>query len=628
MTESMQNRLAVGFICLLVASLVIYALTTDEQDPAAIDHEASQAIETLPSQARIPHRSLHETELTSSPANETEAIILSPIPPGEKLFVPDYGPFLRRGQGRAEFSFTDGRRRPLRSKTPPKFSLFRRHQDQWIKVVESTFFDENSAILKVDGPAHVGLEPGEYELDADCSPYGAKRISFRIGPGQTFVDTVQFSIWRHVLAIRFQDESGRLLDRINFAPTVSAKSQTLPKKSRSARPDKVLAKPPGAISVFTERGYSRNHHNSLTYGRGALLLDNGAWHLPVFIGAVNTIDIPFRKKDHGQRSFTMATTFKDKIQIPELFTVRLSPELSDKMRGMENRNETNVGNLNVTNSSPLAQTKERAPTLGDDLFTLRMGGFSPTMREYVLQYKLAWTFHDAWQGTHRGSRSPEELGRDVVSIEKLKADHLRRFDRFTVTLQGGEDHRDLGTKFNYDIHGKEKLNGGVFEIPFTGPSLAMRIVDPQGRPIPWAEASIVDLDQDKVAQGLRQQLVDVGTNLPKYKLKVVFTGKTENEPDREGFIAGYSFTPPDFIKGTKSRSRFRKFGSWHNSRRSLRGDMDGYMFLTKSRLKAGNAMVLYIWGQSRDQNSPDRRVVFRVTRGTTDLGAIVVNDHN
>ena len=94
------------------------------------------------------------------------------------------------------------------------------------------------------------------------------------------------------------------------------------------------------------------------------------------------------------------------------------------------------------------------------------------------------------------------------------------------------------------------------------------------------------------------------------------------------YAEGYEVKAPDVIVGEEERKRFRRFGTWYNSKRRMRSDFDGYMFLSQAALKPGALYVLYLWAGSRDQNAPDERILFRATRGTTDLGAVMIDSRN
>ncbi len=629
MSETSENRFGLTIVVLgIVAALLWVVYSQQEGITAEIEGVTQAETDKGGSESHTPQRIPREAEDLPLPLSTR----IEELPASEELHTADYGHLLQRGGADATIDLIDGRGARLCSATPPRGTLYRRSQDMWVEFDKACRFDNVRSAMEVRGGALGGLEPGDYELYLDCSPYGSKRIAFTLARGQHFQETVQLDIWREIITLKFVDYQDRPLARLGFRPLIKSASPPLKKKDRGKEPKGILKDAPGLFGQL-RRGSPWASYKNRGLRPGAFLLDRGQWYMPVYVGATNTIDLGFSSKNYNQRPYVVSSTFADHVKVKRNFRLSLSKSLKTDLQRMNVQNADDVGNQSVIHDPwplrPRNQSPRRFPRRQGRTFDLVVKNLSPTFNEFLLQIETRWgPTKNVWYGSFKTAR--QEQGKEVntATIPGLSLSRTAKLNTVGIALLGANQTANSRV-FYFEQHLTEQdrkdASEGKIDINLPSKTLALRLIGDDEKPLPWGEVSIIPLAEDSLSQALRQQLVDNKDALEGFQPEIQFNSvksKTGNHPD---YLEGYSVRPPSFLRGAKIRGRFGKYGTWYNSHRTGRADSDGYLFTSLVGLKTGNLYVLYIWGKSHNPQKPDRRLVFRAQAGITDLGAIAVN---
>ena len=183
--------------------------------------------------------------------------------------------------------------------------------------------------------------------------------------------------------------------------------------------------------------------------------------------------------------------------------------------------------------------------------------------------------------------------------------------------------------------------------------LTFRCVGARDEGLSWVEASVIPARKVELVERMRSLARrldedDARPNVEKLLNRNAGEGEVEIEieeivldSDNEQIPPPVSSLPtrtPEELKaffgeelwklyGPDALARLFRYGAWYDTRSKFRGDDDGYVVTRRPVLVPGELYVLYLWGKSRHDLEPDRRIVFRATKGITDLGLIRMNSH-
>ncbi|MDC1142207.1 hypothetical protein OAU50_03880 [Planctomycetota bacterium] len=159
----------------------------------------------------------------------------------------------------------------------------------------------------------------------------------------------------------------------------------------------------------------------------------------------------------------------------------------------------------------------------------------------------------------------------------------------------------------------------------------MRVVGDNQEGLPWAQAVIVPLKDDELAQKIRgKSLLQDGSRLDikmddyrtsGYGEKHRTLEDNEDEKDLEEWGELIGERNAKVLKTLEERRWFAKYGAWYKSDAKLFSNDQGYI-LNHQNLAADEHYVLYLWSNSRNDLEPDARVVFKASETSTDLGVI------
>ena len=190
-------------------------------------------------------------------------------------------------------------------------------------------------------------------------------------------------------------------------------------------------------------------------------------------------------------------------------------------------------------------------------------------------------------------------------------------DQFTpITLNG--------TWRKHEGDAAALLRGGNIQ-PRLDNAFCLRAVGDQGEGLPWVAGVIFEYAHDQTAQQVRQVLArhDLRIEPQDYAAYAAALAAAEAAPTETGLreLLGAAY---DRFETDRQRLWFARQGAWYGQGNRAFGDEHGYIATQKLKLEPGKVYVLYLWSQSRDDNRPDARVVFKAAQGVTDLGAIAL----
>ena len=175
---------------------------------------------------------------------------------------------------------------------------------------------------------------------------------------------------------------------------------------------------------------------------------------------------------------------------------------------------------------------------------------------------------------------------------------------------------------------RSKLPSGTFDTPELW-GFAFRVIGHRGEGLPWCEASVLPLDEDKRAQRLRkiETALEAEGTRPALGTEFADAFLDSDELDVENIDAEKlkPYLGENFLKQTEDREDLAYYvntGAWYNTRKRFKTDDSGYVYSDHFTGSPGRKYVLYLWSNSRNDLEPDARIVFEATGDLTDLGAI------
>ncbi|MFT7620799.1 MAG: hypothetical protein ACI97A_004457, partial [Planctomycetota bacterium] len=319
-------------------------------------------------------QSVHDRPARSSHPAQTNRV--HSAKEGAGHHVPDYGAVLSRGGAQAFFQLLDAKGQSLSSNSPLEVRVFRASGERWLELHGSWHFADGGSTLVVDGRAGAGLEPGVYEIEIEGSPYGAKRHRFALVRNQLLRDIIDFEHWRKILTLVFVDQSDVPLSRLGFRPQVSSSSLPLDPKDRKFRAQQVLA---NGQTLLRPKNVTRPQRNGSKEPKNhAYLLDQGKWHLPIYVGATNKIDLDFDPESYGRNSLQMVSDFTEGISLDSKFVVTLSAERRRALESMPAANPDDFGNGRMISTPPALQTNKAKKRTHPAFLDIQLIGLTPT----------------------------------------------------------------------------------------------------------------------------------------------------------------------------------------------------------------------------------------------------------
>lgn len=174
--------------------------------------------------------------------------------------------------------------------------------------------------------------------------------------------------------------------------------------------------------------------------------------------------------------------------------------------------------------------------------------------------------------------------------------------------------------------------GGTVRLQFPFSGLILRAVTPDGAGLPLAEATIMPLESEPVALRVKEREYALAKEGKRPSLKGIDREVAEQlrladdkVPDAKlsEWMGKEVF---EAFADRETRLHFGKHGAWYDTRLTLDGDEHGYAVGARLNLVPDRKYVLYLWGTSRGDLSPDLRVEFTYTAKGVDLGALVIPD--
>ncbi|MDC1142476.1 hypothetical protein OAU50_05250 [Planctomycetota bacterium] len=172
--------------------------------------------------------------------------------------------------------------------------------------------------------------------------------------------------------------------------------------------------------------------------------------------------------------------------------------------------------------------------------------------------------------------------------------------------------------------------------PFITELLALRVVGDNQEGLPWTQGVLLPLEDDSLAQSVRTRMQNTpdgetpnldAKNLDKisaleYAAGLAGLEDVEDTKEDAALKALIGESNYNAFNTSEQRHWFAKHGSWYDTSAKVFSDEHGYVLTRQHKLDEGEAYVLYLWSQSRDQLKPDKRIVFKATKDNTDLGVI------
>jgi hypothetical protein len=514
---------------------------------------------------------------------------------------PDYGPALHRKLVPVEFTFRDAAGEPVRldhhaSAGKARFTRiagdYRWTAQCWVDALGGKVFGGSTALP--------GLEPGEYLFEADLGYYGQVQNRITVA-AQVVRKTLRTPHSRKVITLKYVDNAGNPLKVIPAKPRFDQEVKRLGNPEIKL-PSPVLRLPPardrGGGAVMHRRARRGGITNTLT--------DKGKCLLTVFDGGGNVI-VPLSEKWFGKESVELPAPF-DKAE----YDVRVAP--SDAWKALD-VDELKVWNADDPGLRHFNSRQSAAVSVQQQPHKVTMT-MSPTVRAWARFGTVMVGFKDIGgryaPGCFEFAKPPEEIGgvnfaaRD--SSEAIDLDYVRQ------------------ARFKRNELPKLKVFGdatGATDGTF------FRVVGHTGEPIPFCEATVMPLDDDKLAQAMRahEQTLSLKNARPpapetldiEVQDKLAEAAEEEDEALVAREVGDAAF---DNLQKREYRLRYAKYGAWYDSHHRMDGDEDGYVIAPHVVLEKGELYVLYIWGPSRDDLKPDLRLVVRGEGDTTDFGVI------
>lgn len=232
-----------------------------------------------------------------------------------------------------------------------------------------------------------------------------------------------------------------------------------------------------------------------------------------------------------------------------------------------------------------------------------------------------------------GPGSLDGLTGDETLVSRV---HLRGVARMTRRPRSGglnksPDGRDQftpitlnGTWRKHEGEAAALIRGGNIQ-PHLDNAFCLRAIGDQGEGLPWVAGVVFEHEHDQTAQQVRQVLArhDLRIDTQDHKAYTADLAQAQAAPTEANLRAliGKAY---DHFETDAQRLWFAAQGAWYSGRQRAFSDEHGYIATQGMKLEPGKVYVLYLWSQSRDDNRPDARVVFKAGQGVTDLGAIAL----
>jgi len=164
-------------------------------------------------------------------------------------------------------------------------------------------------------------------------------------------------------------------------------------------------------------------------------------------------------------------------------------------------------------------------------------------------------------------------------------------------------------------------------VSFQG--VILRAITADGVGVPQSQVSVMPLKEEKVALRLKKILQDAASKGEPIKAEgkgsiAAKEDKDVTDNDLRDVLGQATFTA---LASRESRLRFARKGVWYANEAIATGDPHGFVLAPEALLEPGEKYVLYLWGGSRNEYTPDLRVEFTYTSAGVDLGARVVSDY-
>ncbi|MDC1142206.1 hypothetical protein OAU50_03875 [Planctomycetota bacterium] len=250
-------------------------------------------------------------KLPAKPADTEPAVEEEPL---IQVHTPDYGPLLKRGNGRVDFRLVDAKGRECDVPKGDDLKLFRKLGAYWIK--DGVRSDEATNRVVCDGVApQAGLEPSNYELELESSTLGAVRHAFSVTKNEVRTDTIPMPNYLRRICIRFVDTNGKPVPYIPSTPSRAVYAVELESVKRKSPNLYFLKTPPKdrRSSIGLGGGIGGGRGGSGGFRRRQVLFptDDGRWYVLVWAGAKTTVRISLGEKVWGVKQLEFTGDFKD-----------------------------------------------------------------------------------------------------------------------------------------------------------------------------------------------------------------------------------------------------------------------------------------------------------------------------
>jgi hypothetical protein len=522
----------------------------------------------------------------------------------DRVHQPVYSDDLQRQSVLVTFEFVDAADNPVYvSWAGSDIQANLRRIDNDYEWDEPCFVDGDNVVAGTEYAP--GLEPGSYRLEVAVGHYGNTSHEFEVR-GKELALTVQLPHERRVIRVKYVDGLGETLEWVRYAPRFMAGLARLP-RFESQYPEPVLRLPPRSLGGRGGFGHRR------ASGRGGgpatrLLTDDGVMYIHVFEGAGGTLNVPLGDGLYGVESMTFTEPFAEELLV-EVFPTAAYFEMEEVA---EVRNEGDPGyKRSYTVPRAAAATPESKFTRETKVEA------SPTV--------LAWARDARAIGS---STVPARLVDGVWRWSELDEMTPAVTGTWTSATAGFRGHRltsGFGRASNQYIFNDRTTPIRLFAEDNEFRGTFLRVLDADGNRVPFAEAVIMPLDQDKVASAMREHEIKLEEDNRRPSENAGISGFrayiSEHAPDEEVKRA-IGRAAWDALEKREYRLRFAMFSAWYDSHQRMDGDADGFVIAPHVRLEEGQRYVLYVWGESRHDLRPDLRLVIEGQGPITDLGVI------
>ncbi|MFT7619078.1 MAG: hypothetical protein ACI97A_002726 [Planctomycetota bacterium] len=273
---------------------------------------------------------------------------------------------------------------------------------------------------------------------------------------------------------------------------------------------------------------------------------------------------------------------------------------------------------------------------------------TPTSKAWARGLQVAWNLDESLVKWQRINLVQDD--HFAVSTARVVPSTEFPFPNESITLlfQGEDTNSNRCLKWPLSEAKKVELTKGKLTCDAQPKGFIARAVNQDGVGLPWVEAALIDMDEVHVSMSLqrRQRVWKFQDRLNRHFTNgpiLVSFADFGWENLAQGSLVELGEEPPDYsvsdikkmlppdlfeeLSSQEERRFFVKNYAWYDTHKKYSSDQRGYIVDWQTKLKPGKRYALFLWSNSRDHLSPDKTVIFTMTEGLKDLGAIRLPDY-